>query len=490
MKTVRWTTGLIGILLLGFAFWQLQPASSGVERGTLRAGTVPVTTLRARSAVESTGPLVLVGHGVAGSRVIMHGFGMTLAKAGYHVMLWDFAGHGTNAEPLSSAGRTWSLVADVEAVLAEATSRGWVASDEVAILGHSMGSGVALAFGQTYPDTAATIAVSPTGQAVTPALPRNLLLMAGSLEASFARNAEQRLAEAGGPGGDPAEGTARRLIIIPGVEHVSILFSPTAHNAAREWLDATFGSQPGAAPYTDRRIVWYGLGLLGALVAGWAVAPSLARPGPSGIPARPRWWRLAALVGAALGSTLILWLLGVAGVALHTLLGLLVGGYLLLWFGVAGSLALLLLRTRPSLPSRRAMVAALVIFAVLWIGVGLLAQYVWLPWLMIPRRLLLWPLGALLVLPWFLALGTLGADAGPAGRLGQWLVGSATLVGAMVLALRLSPDLGFLILILPLFPIILGIHALAAAPHRGPWPYALSGALFTGWLLLAVFPLQ
>jgi hypothetical protein len=136
------------------------------------------------------------------------------------------------------------------------------------------------------------------------------------------------------------------------------------------------------------------------------------------------------------------------------------------------------------------MVAALVIFAVLWIGVGLLAQYVWLPWLMIPRRLLLWPLGVLLVLPWFLALGTLGADAGPAGKLGQWLVGSATLVGAMVLALRLSPDLGFLILILPLFPIILGIHALAAAPHRGPWPYALSGALFTGWLLLAVFPLQ
>jgi pimeloyl-ACP methyl ester carboxylesterase len=489
MKTVRWSAGLMGILLVGLAFWQVQPASSGVESVTVRAATLPVTTMTSRSASDTKGPLVLLGHGIAGSRVIMHGFAVTLARAGYRVVLWDFAGHGTNAEPLSSTGRTWSLIADAEAALAEATSRGWAAPGKVAILGHSMGSGVALAFGQTYPETAATVAVSPTGQAVTPALPRNLLLMAGSLEASFVRNAEQRLAEAGGPGGDPATGTARRLVIIPGVEHLSILFSPTAHTAAREWLDATFGPQPGAVPHTDRRIVWYGLGLLGALVVGWAVAPALSRLGPSEVPARPRWWRLAALIGAALGSTLILWLLGMAGLGLRTLLGLLVGGYLLLWFGVAGSLALLLLRTRPSVPGRRAMVAALATFAVLWIGVGLLAQYVWLPWLMIPRRLLLWPLGALLLLPWFLALGTLGADAGPTGRLGQWLVGSATLVGAMVLALRLSPDLGFLILILPLFPIILGIHALAVAPYRGPWPYAFSGALFTSWLLLAVFPL-
>jgi hypothetical protein len=54
----------------------------------------------------------------------------------------------------------------------------------------------------------------------------------------------------------------------------------------------------------------------------------------------------------------------------------------------------------------------------------------------------------------------------------------------------LSPELGFLVIVLPLFPIVLGLHALVSAPHRGSWPFALSGALFTGWLLLAVFPLQ
>jgi len=63
------------------------------------------------------------------------------------------------------------------------------------------------------------------------------------------------------------------------------------------------------------------------------------------------------------------------------------------------------------------------------------------------------------------------------------------LVGSLYLALVLNPELGFLVLLLPLFPIVVGLHALAAAPHRGVWPFALSGALFVSWLLLAVFPL-
>jgi hypothetical protein len=110
--------------------------------------------------------------------------------------------------------------------------------------------------------------------------------------------------------------------------------------------------------------------------------------------------------------------------------------------------------------------------------------------LLIPRRLLLWPLGALLLLPWFLAAGEAAWGAGVAGRIGWWLGHSGLLAGGLLLALRLSPELGFIMIILPLFPIILGFHALAAAPQRGSWPFALSGALFTSWLLLAVFPLQ
>jgi MFS family permease len=352
-----------------------------------------------------------------------------------------------------------------------------------------MGSGVALTFGQVHPGTAATIAVSPVGQPVTAELPRNLLLLAGELEPAFLSNARDRLAEAGGPGGDPAAGTARDLVAIPGVEHISILFSPAAHTAARDWLDAAFGPQPGARDYTDRRILWYGLGVLGALLLGAGLAPLVAEPSSEPAVQRTLWRRLGALAGGALGATLLLWLAGLAGLELGTLLGLQVGGYLMLWFALAGVLSLLLLWVRIARPSWRAVLGGLMAFALLWLGVGLLGQLVWLTWMLIPRRLVLWPLGVLLLLPWFLAAGQTVQGA-RLGRIGWWLAHAVIVAASLFLALSLTPELGYLILILPLFPLILGLHALATAPHRRAWPFAISGALFTAWLLLAVSPLQ
>jgi hypothetical protein len=99
-------------------------------------------------------------------------------------------------------------------------------------------------------------------------------------------------------------------------------------------------------------------------------------------------------------------------------------------------------------------------------------------------------LGVLLTLPWFLAAGEVVQGAGVVGRVGWWLADCVAVTGCALLALYLSPDLGFLVLILPLFPVVLGLHALVAASTRGRWAFALSGAMFTGWLLLAVFPLQ
>jgi pimeloyl-ACP methyl ester carboxylesterase len=481
---------IIGLLLVLLAVWQILAAAQGLQITTARTTTPPLEILTLEGEAAGDRPLVLIAHGFAGSTVIMRGFALTLAHAGYDVVLWDFGGHGVNPQPLASSTGGNTLLVGVEAALAEAQARGLGASGQIAIVGHSMGSGVALAFGQQHPETAATIAVSPTGQTVTPNLPRNLLLMAGSLEGRFVRSAKERLAEAGGTGGDATAGTARKLVVVPNIEHISILFSPTAHDAARQWLDATFGSQPGAADYTDRRVLWYGLGLLGTILAAIGLAPLVARSQPQSPPVRPFWWRLAALFGGGLGATLILWLLGKAGLELRNLFGLLVGGYLFVWFAVAGVLTLLLLWTRPSRPTARGLLGGLLAFAALWLGMGLLGQLVWLPWLLIPRRLVLWPLGAVLLFPWFLAAGEVVRNANLTGRLGWWLGYSAVLAGSMLLALSLSPELGFLFLILPLFPIILLIHALITAPYRASWPFALSGALFTSWLLLAVFPIM
>ncbi len=487
MKTRHRVMGVAGLLLVVISVWQILAAARGLEVTTIRNAVPRLTIIT--PAGERERPVVLIAHGIASSSVIMRGFGLTFAHAGYTAALWDFNGHGANPVPFTSSGGGDALLTNAEAALAGAAAQRIGDPDRVAILGHSMGSGVALTFGQEHPETAATLAVSPTGTSVTPRLPRNLLLMAGSLEGRFVQNAEERLAEAGGEGGDPLAGTARKLVVVPNVEHISILFSPTAHQEARHWLDATFGRQPGAEDYTDRRVLWYGVGLVGVFFLAGALAPLVAEPGPIAAPGCPLWRRLVALAGGALGATLVLWLLSLAGMELGDLLDLVVGGYLLIWFGVAGLVALALLGVRPSRPTGRAVLSGLLAAALLWLGVGLLGQLVWLPWLLVPQRLLLWPLGVLLLLPWFLAVGEAGRGAGAMGKVGWWLAHSIVVAAAMFLALMLNPELGFLVLILPMFPIILGFLALATASHRGSWPLTLSGAVFTSWLLLAVFPM-
>jgi pimeloyl-ACP methyl ester carboxylesterase len=450
-----------------------------------------VTLISPESDVGINRPLVLIGHGAAGSRVIMRGYALTLAHAGYNVALWDFSGHGDNPQPLPVDRDAGALVADAEAALRTAADNGFPV-ERAAVLGHSMGSGVALTYGMLHPETMATIAVSPVDRPVTEDLPRNLLLIAGEYESSFIHNAAKLLLDAGGPGGDLQAGTARRIEIIPSVEHITILFSSTAHKAARSWLDGIFGSQLGAEDYTDRRMLLYLVGLAGTLLFFWSFAPLVDNLNARIIETAEFsiWRRIGALILGALGATGILYVLSQAGLELTNLLGLLVGGYLLVWFAIAGALSIVLLGRMPGQMVRSALLGSLMVFAALWFGVGWLGSYVWNSWILIPDRLILWPLGVVLSLPWMLAVAQAVLPTSRLGRALWWLAYSLVLVGGLLLAQRLNPELSFLILILPVFPIIFALHALAAGPYRWRTAFALGGALFIGWLVLAVFPLQ
>jgi hypothetical protein len=70
-----------------------------------------------------------------------------------------------------------------------------------------------------------------------------------------------------------------------------------------------------------------------------------------------------------------------------------------------------------------------------------------------------------------------------------WLGQSVVLVGGFILVLQLLPQLGFIFLILPLFPPLMAIFSLTAALLNRVWSYALGSALFFGWMIAAAFPL-
>ena len=334
----------VGLVLIFLSVWQIAAAQSGLKVFNLHSSNPPVTIITPADAAPASRPTILIAHGFAGSSVLMRGFALTLAHAGYTTVSWDFEGHGANRIPLDSSSESGDLLKNAESALSIAADTGLVDTQHVAILGHSMGSGVALTYGSTYPDTYATIAISPVKQTVSPELPHNLLLMAGSLEPQFVSNAEQLLVLAGGSNGDFSAGTARELKIVPNVEHISILFSPTAHSNARLWMDQTFGMQPGASTYPDRRIVWFGFGILGFIFLSIATVNSLPTTKLENGRVLPFWLRLTALISGSLASTVVLWLISLSGISLSQMLGVLVGGYLLIWFGIAGVISLLILR--------------------------------------------------------------------------------------------------------------------------------------------------
>lgn len=479
-----------GLVFIIISVWQISFAQNGLKVMNLHTTNPPVTIITPSNASPALRATVLIAHGFAGSSVLMRGFALTLAHAGYTTVSWDFEGHAANPNPLRLSDESGDLINNVESALAQAETTGLIDSQRLAILGHSMGSGIALSYGTLYPSTQATIAISPLSQAVSPTLPHDLLLMAGSLEPQFMVNAEILLASSGGESSDFTSGTARKLLVVPNVEHISILFSPLAQSAARSWLDMTFGPQPNATNYTDHRIIWFGLGIIGFIFLSKASANLLSITETGYITLVPFGRRCIALPVGGLTATGLLYLVSLSGVRISQLLGLVVGGYILIWFGIAGSISLIIIRPDINLPNIKEIVTGLVALAALWLGVGLLGNFVWLPWLLIPQRLWLWIPGSIILLPWFYALGEVTKPAKKLAQIGWWIFQVIAVITGLYLALTLNPELGFIFIILPLVPVIFGLHMLAVSSKQGTWAFALPGAMFTAWLLLAVFPLQ
>ena len=491
---------LAALVCIAIAVWHLQAATEGLSIQAAQAGSIPLTVFR--PAAPGRAPVVVIAHGFAGSRQLMQPFALTLARAGYIAVTFDFPGHGRNPVRLNGGisddkAAAAALLGAVDQVVAYARARP-DGDGHLALLGHSMASDTVVQDARTHPDIDATVAVSAFVRGADPDRPRNLLVIVGALEPAFLHREGERLVgmASGGavvPGvtyGDKQAGTARRLVFAAGAEHVGVLYSAASLTAARDWLDAMLDrTSTGAA---QSRGPWMALLFTALVVLGWPLAallPVLAEP-PAG--AGLGWRRLWLVAGLpALLTPLLLRPLP------PDLLPLLLGDYLALHLGVYGLLMLALLAwlrvpLAGLVPSRAVLAAACGIAAWGVLGIGLPVDAYFTSFIPTGERLLMLPLVLAGTLPWFIA--DEWATRGPAAPRGAYVVTKLCLLLSLALAIALNLHrLFFLIIILPVIMAFFTVYGLFSTwswrATSTPLPAAMANALSLAWAIAATFPM-
>jgi len=470
-----------GALLLVVGLSLLGLAGRGVEQRSVVIGPTPITVYVPEGATVASAPGIVVAHGFAGSRQLMHSWSLALARAGFVVATPDLAGHGANTRRL--APDSTALVDDVTRALAALRDVEVVDHRRLGLLGHSMGSGAVLSAAIADPEgIRAVVAVSPTDAAVTGTSPRDLLLLAGANERRFVANAESLLERAGGARSAPGAGDARALEIVPHVEHVSILFSGVAQQRSVTWFAVALEHAPRDATRSEPLFAWL-LTVIGAVLLWQHVARRYVTPAEDARRTSSAWV-MAGVGGLAATASLVI---VARSMTLSDVTGVLVAGELGLWFALAGA-AWLRFGVRPARPDARDLGWG-ILAASLLVALGAVGERVWLAWWPTGSRTALVAPLALAVLPFLLAMMSVLQ-----GRRGVRLLGGWASIAAMTLltlgaAAFTVPGIGFLVLILPLLPLVLGLVVAVGGVTDRPWAAALSGSLFLGWLLAVLFPL-
>ena len=144
--------------------------------------------------------------------------------------------------------------------------------------------------------------------------------------------------------GNFADGTARKLVLARGVEHIGVLYSHDSMVEALHWFNAAFGKRQEG--FIDSRGRWLALVFLGVVALAWPLSALLPIAGeiPAGAGLGWKPLLIAAFAPASL-TPLLLWKMPTE------FLPILLGDYLMLHFllyGVLTALALLVLRKHAS----------------------------------------------------------------------------------------------------------------------------------------------
>ncbi len=516
MKPARWLPAALALTIAALSAWNLLRIEQTVRRELHIVDGVPMELFLPLNST-SPAPALVVGHGFSGNRQLMYGFGYALARNGYVAALLDFAGHGLSNDRLPDGfneAQYRKLAANLDVALRFVRARPEVDPLRVGLLGHSMGATAVTRYAVEHTDVPLTVAVSlgAFGGSLPPdpARPRNLLVLVGALEfEGFRRGSTNALrvawadSVAGQTYGEFAAGTARRLVVVPGVEHITVLFSSLAHGEVVRWLDHAFGVARMGEPLADERMGWVLAWYLAASVGFFPVSRALH--GRMGAPSAPSptlnaGRALLVMTVAVAFAALALW----SELIPYRWMPLTVGNYVGAFFAVVGAslIAFVALAQRgrhiqapplmlPSLSARHTL-AALLTSAYVVLTFGLMAHLTWSSFALVDARL--WVFFVLWASCFLLFLGDeLLTQGAPARRLALWTATKLILLTGLVIAVLVLGAPAFLLLLIPVMVVLFVWHGVYA--HRlyqlthSPLPSALMNASLFAWVIAATFAL-
>ena len=451
-------------------------------------------------------PAVVLIHGFMADRKLMSVLARRLAENGYAVLAIDVNGHGENSNPFGGGvGDAGSLREDVKQAVDYLRSSPFVDGSRIVVMGHSMGAGATLDYATHDPNLKGAVMISG-GWQLGPQRPKNALFIFAERDPDMIQDTSPVLAahvaevaqiELGKTYGEFAQGSAVEAIRVPGVDHVTIVYSAAAATTIVRWLDSTFGiTRTGAIEVADGRLGATGLALLvfvialvpmgrvcGSMVADWAGE----RPGPSG------WIGLLILGGALIAS------MPLAGADPASFVPVVVGDIQLSWFGVAGLIIVVVLALSHRLDWYRiregagaAILAAAGGFAVAYVcqvamSVAFHHQS------MSPERLMVMAMASVILFPFWMGFELLLRRGGPAISTAWAVLGRILIVVLMAAGVSLGLLPFFLMLILPIivlnFVMIEIFAASAYSASRNLTLIAVFETLWFAWLIAAASPI-
>ncbi len=536
---------LIAVFLLASA--QVRAYTDGVQIDAfIIHGTVDTPTLRYTPPADKQLPVIaVIAHGYAADKEIMSSFAVDLAKQGITVYTFDFPGHG--ASTAYYGGATHQVVKQIVATLGDvvdyAQAHAPSPNTKIVLLGYSLGTIAVGEYAFQHPDMknlqATVLVAGILSDKPTTTNPRNLLVLSGQFDLpginDIARNA---IAAACGAPVTQIKGTSyqceinatdwRRRVILPGLDHISIVTASSTHDVVLAWLGKTVDPRIGQTPViADLRLHWMLIGFLAALLAVaplirllsmlFRIHPAWVRVWPAepvdGRPAgMPRWMGILALPAALLVALVALW------AALprsfwgpdpfpFSFLRQQVSADVAIYFLFAGAALAAIVWGIPRLrayitppPWREAPRQALIAVAVtafLVVTLGGLSSYAWESLALEPQRLWRGAVYALMIWPFFFALRSLLFAMSPRLKhpiladIGAGLLMIATLVGAIVMNFDRLSYLGILLPIVGILILLLaGVATWTRLTLRHPVILVSTlEALLMAWILSATLPL-